>query len=550
MSVDAERAERSDPDFAELQRTRLQLQTILDCAAAAIISTTTEGIITTFNREAERMLGYAADELLGKHTPAVFHDFAEVVAHARELSEQLGREIVPGFEVFVTKARAGATETREWTYVRKSGARVPVSLSVSAMLDERGELVGFLGIATEISARKRAEEERLLLERQVQHAQKLESLGVLAGGIAHDFNNLLMAILGNSDLALLDIPSDSPARESILEIEKATHRAAELAQQMLAYSGKGKFVISPIVLSDLVRDMATLLEVSISKKVELVYDFATALPSFEGDATQIGQVIMNLITNASEAIGDRPGVIEVSTGVIDCDRTYLDGLEEALPIGRAEPLPEGRYVYFEVGDSGCGMSRETLARIFDPFFTTKFTGRGLGMSAVLGIVRGHAGALAIYSELGKGTTFRVVFPVDGVRIVAQPEPNVSEWRGQGTVLVADDEPMVRRVGVRTLERLGFRVVVASDGREAVERFREHADAIVCVLLDLTMPELDGHQVFRELRAIRPSVPVVLCSGYSEQAVTGLFAGEGLAGFIQKPYTMHSLRETLQRVLSG
>ena len=535
--------------LAELEQIRLQLQTILDCAAAMIIATTTEGTITTFNREAERALGYAADELLGLHSPAAFHDPDEVVVRAAELSRELGRTIDPGFEVFVAKVREGGTDTREWTYLRKSGARVPVSLSISAMRNEAGHLVGFLGIATEITARKQAEEERLLLERQVQHAQKLESLGVLAGGIAHDFNNLLMAILGNTELASLDIPPNSRARESIVEIDKATRRAAELAQQMLAYSGKGHFVIAPIHLTSLVREMASLLEVSISKKVRLDYAFATELPTFAGDATQIRQVIMNLITNASEAIGDERGTIAISTNVMTCDRTYLEGLQDTLATGRPEPLAEGRYVYVEVSDDGCGMTRETAARIFDPFFTTKFTGRGLGMSAVLGIVRGHAGALAVYSELGKGTTFRVLFPVTSDQADQALEPLVtSEWMGRGKVLVADDEVMVRKVGQRTLERLGFEVVLAADGREALERFEQHADAIVCVLLDLTMPQLDGHQVFRQLRASRPEVPVILCSGYSEQAVTGLFAGEGLAGFIQKPYTIQALRELLQRVL--
>ncbi len=405
--------ERQVHDLAEVQQTRLQLQAILDCAAAMIIATTTEGIITTFNREAERMLGYRAAELLGLHTPGVFHDLDEVVAHAHELSRELGREIAPGFEVFVAKARAGGTETREWTYVNKSGSRVPISLSVSAMRNEQGELVGFLGIATELTARKQAEADRLVLERQIQHAHKLESLSVLAGGIAHDFNNLLMTILGNADLALLDIPADSPARECIVEIEQATRRAAGLARQMLAYSGKGKFVLASLGLAELVAELAPLIEASIAKTIRIDYELAPDLPRFAGDATQIRQVIMNLIINAAEAIGDQSGWIRIGAEVVDCERLDLDELEQALPVGHTSPLAEGRYLVVEVRDNGCGMTRATIAKIFDPFFTTKFTGRGLGMSAVLGIVRGHAGALAIRSELGEGTSFRVLFPVKG-----------------------------------------------------------------------------------------------------------------------------------------
>ncbi len=383
----------------------------------------------------------------------------------------------------------------------------------------------------DITAAKQAEKERERLHAQLQHAQKLESLGVLAGGIAHDFNNLLMGVLGNAEIALLDLASESPAREELQAISAAAKTAAELTKQMLAYSGKGKFVVQPLNLSKLVEDMAHLLEISISKKVALKYNFAENLPPVEADAAQIRQIVMNLIINASEAVGEKSGVITVTTGVMEADQAYLS--ETYLD----ESLKEGYYVYLEVADTGRGMDQKTIDKIFDPFFTTKFTGRGLGLAAVLGIVRGHSGALKVYSQPKRGTTFKVLFPCSEEDAAALTE-EVGEdeaWRGSGTILVVDDEEHVRAIAKKMIERGGFTVITASDGGEAVELFRARADEIVLVLLDLMMPHLDGEETFRELRRIRSDVKAILSSGYNEQEVTSRFVGKGLAGFIQKPY---------------
>ena len=420
---------------------------------------------------------------------------------------------------------------------------------------ESGEPLKMFGFAQDITEEKRAEEERLSLERQMQHAQKLESLGVLAGGIAHDFNNLLMTILGNADLAMYELSPSSPARECIEEIEKASKRAAELAKQMLAYSGKGQFVIESIDLRKLIEEMAQLIKVSTSKKAELKFHFADDMPLFDGDATQIRQIIMNLITNASEAIGDNVGVISLSTGSMECDRAYLDAGYEILLAGLDEALPEGLYVYLEVADTGCGMDNEAIEKVFDPFFTTKFAGRGLGLAAVLGIVRGHHGTINIYSEPDKGTTFKILFPaselpVSDDAIQKQNGSKAATWRGRGTILLADDEKSVFDVGKKMLNKMGFSVMAATDGHEAVEVFRKHADQIDCVLLDLTMPHMDGEQAFRELRRIRPDVKVILSSGYNEQDATQHFGDKGLAGFIQKPYVLATLRAKLMEVLPG
>jgi CheY-like chemotaxis protein len=372
--------------------------------------------------------------------------------------------------------------------------------------------------------------------------QKLESLGLLAGGIAHDFNNLLMAILGNAELALEDLPLDSPGHPSLDNIKEITLRAADLCKQMLAYSGRGKFVIEPVDLSLLAGEMTKLMEVSISKKAVLRYNLAKDLPSVKGDSAQLRQVIMNLVINASEAIGSQNGVISLTTDVMDCDeatlrRSYI-----------SEKCQPGRYVSLEVSDTGCGMSHDTIARLFDPFFTTKFTGRGLGLAATLGIVRGHHGAIKVSSEPGRGSTFKVLLPAgEACPVVHKKPPLSTAWRGSGTLLLVDDEEMVLTVAKRMLEHLGFTVATASDGREAVYLVKCRGDEFSCILMDLTMPHLGGEEAFLQISKLRTDIPVILSSGYNPPEVEARFLGEGMAGFIQKPYQLSSLVEVLQRV---
>jgi len=391
--------------------------------------------------------------------------------------------------------------------------------------------------------RQNAERERLELERQMQHAQKLESLGVLAGGIAHDFNNLLTAMLGHMNMAQLKLAPESPAVPHLESLERIIHRASDLTRQMLAYSGKGRFVVRPYDLNHVVREMAHLLEVSISKKIALRFNLMEPLPLVEADAAQIQQVIMNLVTNASDAIGDCEGTIRLSTATASLDRHYLD------QIFRGQNLAPGDYVTLEVADTGCGMAPEVQARIFEPFFTTKVMGRGLGLSATMGILKGHRAAMKIYSEEGRGTTFRLLFPVcAGMAAPEAPQPAAPIPRQQATVLLVDDEQMIREAAGAALESLGFKVVMACDGREAVETFRQNG-AIDLVLMDLTMPHMDGREAFHQLRRIRPSVPVILSSGYNEQESIQEFLGRGLAGFLQKPYTLRALEQLVLQALA-
>jgi signal transduction histidine kinase/CheY-like chemotaxis protein len=393
----------------------------------------------------------------------------------------------------------------------------------------------------EITSRKQAEDERNKMENKMQQTQKLESLGVLAGGIAHDFNNILTAIIGNAELALLRINKESPGVDNLHKIEEAAARAADLAKQMLAYSGKGKFVIENINLNLLLEDMLHMLEVSISKKAELRLKLIPDLPSVEADATQIRQIIMNLVINASEAIDEMSGVIAITTGCLECNMDYLKD------VWLDENLNQGLYVYLEIADTGCGMDTHTLAKLFDPFFTTKFTGRGLGMAAVLGIVRGHKGAIKVYSEPGKGTSFKILLPASGKPAqILNHYGFDNNWKGSGTVLLVDDEETVRDIGKDMLQEFGFTTITANDGREAVEIFKTTPD-ISFVILDLTMPHMDGEQCFRELRQLKPGVKVIMSSGFSEHEVTQKFMGKGLAGFIQKPYKLSALKEAIQKI---
>lgn len=510
-----------------LQETNETLRTLIQAAPVAIIAFGVDETVKLWNPAAERMLGWREEEAIGKSLPYVG---AETLEEHKALRERVLRgEAFAGLEV---------------RRFRKDGSPIDMSISAAPLHDADGRIAGFMSINVDVTERKRAREERARLEAQMREVQKFESLGVLAGGIAHDFNNLLMAILGNADLALALLPSGSTACHHVAEITRASQRAADLCQQMLAYSGRGRYVVDRCDLSQIVREMAQILQVSISQKASLRFALADRLPAVEADATQMRQVMMNLVTNASEALGDRSGSITVSSGVVECDRLR--------PMGNHldDRLPEGRYVTLEVSDTGCGMDADTLSKIFDPFFTTKFQGRGLGLAAALGIVRGHKGAIQVSSEPGIGTTVRVLLPaLDHLPGEMVQDVEVEAAQAQtGLILLIDDDPDVRDVSTEMLTLLGFRVLTAADGDEGLGVFRVQQAEIDCVILDLTMPRMGGEETFRELQRLRSDVRVILSSGYHEHELRQRFIGRGIAGFIQKPYTVARLLETLSRVL--
>jgi PAS domain S-box-containing protein len=422
------------------------------------------------------------------------------------------------------------------------GRTTPFELNAKVEHSEAGPRIHMF--YRDISIRRRAVEEHRALEHKLLETQKLESLGVLAGGIAHDFNNLLTGILGNASLAASVVGVDSPVQSYLEQIERASLRAADLCKQMLAYSGKGRFVVRETDLNGLVNETTDLLRVSISKRAMLRFQLAERLPAVNADSTQLRQVIMNLVINASDALGDADGVIAITTGT-----QRLGPAELTAARAPAEAVP-GDYTWCEVSDTGCGMPPEVLARIFDPFFTTKFTGRGLGLAAVLGIVRSHRGALTVNSCPGQGTTFRVYLPSTHrpVRELAGPAPTVPGWRGEGTVLLVDDEETVRITTGRMLEGMGFTVLSAVDGLDALQVFAGHTD-IRFVLLDLSMPRLDGVETFREILKMRPGSRVLLMSGFTKIEAMKRFGMEGLCGFIQKPFTMRQLVEKAKAILA-
>jgi two-component system, cell cycle sensor histidine kinase and response regulator CckA len=452
-----------------------------------------------------------------------------------------------------TIGRPGLHETVELELLDANGDVVPVLVGASP-LDVDGDALVCLTF-TDLTSQKTQEREivrlgRVDAERSQEFArtmaetQKLEALGVLAGGIAHDFNNLLTVIRGNTTVALESLARDAPARAPLEQVELAALRSTDLARQMLAYSGKGRFVVEIMDLAGTVRGLHELIKAAISKKAELSFDFAPDVPPIEADATQLRQVVLNLITNASDAIGDVSGTVHVRVGSIEIDRAHLSAYEFT------EGLPEARYVFLEVADTGSGMDSVTRDKIFDPFFTTKPTGRGLGLAAVHGIVRAHHGAMKVESAPGQGTTFTLIFPASAKSLPAVPRviaPRVG--RAHGTVLVVDDDDAVRLMAVRMLESLGFTVESAVDGAEGLRVLTERANDFAFVLLDLMMPGMSGEEVVLELGRMGATVPVVLSSGYDAHETSGRFAGRGVAAVLQKPYGMEELRVAAFEVMS-
>ena len=415
--------------------------------------------------------------------------------------------------------------------------------NLACVLQQRGE------------ENNRLQEERLDIERQMFHAQKLESLGIMAGGIAHDFNNLLQSILGNIELASLKLTPDAPAHKFIDRAISSTRRAALLTGLMLTYVGKGVITKKDLNLNELVRRNVDMLRTAASSSVSIELHLSPELPVIAADEAHIQQVVMNLISNAAESIVDQPGFIKLTTSVLDYDK---DALSASVLDEKPEP---GRFVVLEVKDNGCGMNEETLKRLFDPFFTTKFTGRGLGMSAVMGIMRTHHGALLVESKPDKGTTFKVLFPATIPTTPAAasgryPQTPLStkiklpENQLSGLALVVDDEKAVLHICSKMVSLCGLTVISAVDGVDAVAKFREHADDIVVVLMDLTMPNMDGIAAMSKIHLIKPDIKIIISSGFNKEELSERLTEHPPDGFIRKPYSLNVLELELRRILQG
>ncbi len=473
------------------------------------------GEVLDLNPYVEQLLGFERERLVGRRLWEI-----EPMQHAPEIWASLERIRDQGVVPFA-----------DLTLDTRDGRRLQTEVIANTYREKERW-------AIQLNIRDLTERKKF--ERELQQTQKLESLGLLAGGVAHDFNNLLTGILGNASLAMSDTPADEPVRKYLREIVDAAERAAFLTRQMLAYAGKGRFVTHTLDLGDLIREISTLIRTSIPKTAEIRLELAPDLPAVDADPGQMQQLVMNLVINGAEAIAEnRPGTVEVRTSL----RVITE--EDVRDKDADNPLIPGKYVCLEVKDTGVGMDEATRARIFDPFFTTKFTGRGLGLAATLGIVKGHRGSIRVYSAPGRGTSFSVLIPASAKKPRAPMRGRVTKPSGlKGTVLVIDDEEMIRNLARTVLTRQGFEVLTANHGTDGVKVFRENLATVSVVLLDLLMPEMGGEQTMEELQAIRPEIPVILSSGFDESEANRRFAGKKLAGFVQKPYDAERLVQAI------
>ena len=507
-----------------------------------IIEVDVEGRTTYVGPGAEEMVGYTAEYLVAAEPWSLVHpdDVARIREQlAREFQLQPRTDRPPGSD-----ARSSSHGMMEYRAQHKDGRWLWFETLGLTYRRADGEL-SYLAVVSDVTQRKLDEQARLEFEEGLQRAQKLESLGVLAGGIAHDFNNLLTPILGAAALGLRELPADSPMRARLEMIQQAAERAAALTNQMLVYAGQQELRIEHLDLSKLVSEIQELVAASISGKTRIDLQLEPDLPAVEGEAAQISQLVMNLVTNASESLRDGVGRITIRTGVMDVSTPPPGALF-------AETMTTGRHVFFEVTDDGCGMDADTRARIFDPFYTTKFTGRGLGLAAVAGIVRAHRGAIEIDSDPDRGTRFRVLLPAaaSGAVELDDPRAGADEWHTSAIALVIDDDEAVREIAAEVLSRVGMEVLTAADGLAGVELFDANADRIDVVLLDRTLPTMSGADTFEAIRTLRPEARILLASGYSEERAASELLSRGLAGFLKKPFSPAELLERVREVLEA
>jgi PAS domain S-box-containing protein len=512
-------------DITPRKQAEEELTLFFDLVPDMVCIASTEGFFKKINRAWEAVLGYTQEELLKVPFLDLIHP-DDVSATLGEIKKQIAGESTINF-INRYRCKDGSYCWLEWVTTPAMDKSI------------------LYAVARDITERKRAEQEKKVLEQQLLHAQKMESLGVLSGGIAHDFNNILAIITGHCYLVELDYETTG---EHIPAIKLAAERAAGLCRQMLTYAGKGQYVLAPLNIGKLVDEMATMLKATIRQNVVLRLNLPADIPIIKGDDNQIRQVVMNLIINASEAIGEAQGEIRISLARAE----IREGQSEKDHLDL--PIPPGIYVCLEVDDNGSGMDDETKQRLFEPFYTTKFSGRGLGMSATLGIITAHKGALQFSSELGKGTTFKVFLPISlNVPAENHPAKHVASsvpWQGGGTILLAEDDEQVRMIARIMLEELGFSVIEASDGKMALELYRKNAAVISIVMTDIGMPVIDGYTLFRELKMIKPDLPIIISSGFGDISVTTKIPRKEISGLVCKPFNFDHLREVMKGALQG
>ncbi len=521
------KAENAERQLAE--ESMRMLERAVEQSIDGIVVADLAGSTEFLNEAWARMHGYEVPEVLG-YDLNLFHT-----------REQMQTEVYP----LLKQVRDRDSFDGEVGHRHSSGSTFPTWMTASLLRDAKGRPEGMVAIARDITQRRRDQAERRQLEARLQHAAKLESLGELASGIAHDYNNLLTGMIVHADLAGKEVGEDSAVQDKIRRIERAAERAADLSDQLLAFAGEDEPELETVYLNDVLRDMEVGLRERILPAHVLQYQLKKALPAVDVDPGQLRRVVMRLVANAVDAIGEQAGVITLRTSQVEAGAEYFDG---ARP---KENLPPGDYVFFEVSDSGVGIDDETRERMFDPFFSTKPVGRGLGLATTLGIVRAHRGGIKVYSQPGRGTTVEVLFPASTRRPEAAPAPGAQPaWQPAGTILVVDDEELVLEVAREILVSRGFDVLTAAGGAEAVEIYRRHLGEIAAVVLDKTMPEVDGEQAFQKIRELDPEARVLMMSGYSKRNVPMRVIEMGLGGFLHKPFRPQDLIDKLREVLEA
>jgi PAS domain S-box-containing protein len=509
-----------------LRESQEKYRTILESIEEGCFETDIDGNLTFFSNPFLKKLGYSRDELLGRNTSQYTSpDTAEKMNRITERLKKTGKpENVADYDV-----------------IRKDGSNVSLELSVSLLKDQDGRPMGYRGVLRDVSERKKTEEEKHKLETQLQQAQKMESIGTLAGGIAHDFNNILMGIQGNASLMLLKIDSEHPNHEKIKNIETYVQNGTALTKQLLGFARRGKYLIKATDLNEII-DKSSSLFARTKKEIQVHTDLYEDLWTAEVDRGQIEQVLLNLYVNAWQAMSNG-GDLYLQTENVILDRSYVKPY-------KVEP---GRYVKISVSDTGVGIDKETQERIFEPFFTTKEMGRGtgLGLASVYGIIKSHSGYINVYSENERGTIFTIYLPASAKEVFIEEEGSPAMLiKGTGTILLIDDEKMILDIGLELLEELGYTVLSAMNGQEAIDVFQKDQDNIDLVIMDMIMPGMGGGETFDRLKEINPEVKVLLSSGYSINGQATKIIRRGCDGFIQKPFNMYQLAEKIQKILAG
>ena len=515
-------------DITQRVRTEERYKLAIMQSPVGILIVDAEGRIVLSNNVLNDMFGYSEGDLLDQQVEMLLPEGLRqhhVSLRADYMENSDARQMGAGRVLFG---------------VRKNGSQVPVDIALKPLKLSTGTEI--IVQVVDITNRKKLEKEKREFEEKLQQTQKLESLGVMAGGIAHDFNNLLTGIVGYAEISLMDLPENSKLVSYMNHILNASHQAAALCDQMLAYSGGGKFIFEPIDLNEQVQASLSLIDASIPGNVGLTMSLGSNLPQITGDSVQLRQVIMNLVLNAAEAVGEKAGTVSLSTGIMDFEPETMTGFTP-----NEEEIPPGKYLFLTIADDGVGIEEEIRQRIFEPFYSTKFTGRGLGLPAVLGIVNNHKGTIRFLSEEGKGTSFTVLLPCDDQVLLNANMPE-SMLKKAVTVLIVDDESLVHDVAGETLRRAGFNVISAYDGREGLRKFMEFESQISLVILDLTMPYLTGDEVFRRIRKSNSEVKIAITSSYAEEMVMQQFQGKDVAGFLPKPISPSKLLKRINTIL--